>query len=75
MAIIFSPFIKMKISNCTTVELSKDMFILKAKNSHLKNLIIQNIDLLILNSRSLAFQKSVSVSLIHVKKIRFRYEI
>lgn len=68
-------FIKMKISNCATVELSKDMFLLKAKNSNLRNLTIQNIGLLILNSRSLAFQKTVSVSLLHVKKIRFRYKI
>ena len=65
----------MTISNCTEVELSQNMFLPKSKSSNLKNLIIQNIGLLIVNRRSLAFQKSVSVSLIHVKKIRFRYKI
>ena len=73
--ICFCYFLQMKISNCKEVELSKDMFLLKAENSNLKNLTIQHIGLLTLNIGSLAFQKSVSVSLLDVKRIKFRYEI
>ena len=65
-------FIKMKISNCKTVKLSQKMFLLRGKRS-LQNLIIQNIGFLIVDARSLAFEKSANVSLLNVKKITFRY--
>ena len=65
----------MKISNCAEVVLSQNMFLLKVKNSNLKSLIIKNIGRLIVNNRSLAFQNSVSVSLLNVKKIWLRYKM